>query len=125
MLYLRGLLMIAAILVAANSWGYGSGGGGSSACDKPLFGHFEPPNHSEVAPGSQFSFVVSRVKPDSIQVTVKGEPVEISVAPKGGGFLVVGELPQGLKDTFARINITASGPDRCKGADGWLLKITK
>jgi len=36
---------------------------------------------------------------------------------------VTGTLPDTLKGDFARINITADGPNQCKGSDGWLVKI--
>ena len=81
-------------------------------------------NNTEVAPKSAFSFFASAgTKPKSITVMIKGQSVPITVTPKNNGFQVTGMLPGTLKGTFARINITAKGPNRCELNDGWLLKV--
>ncbi len=112
------------ILMTGNCWGYGSSGG-STSCKKPQFSNFVPPHNSEVAPGSQFSFMVSRANPDTIQVKVEQQSVKTTVTPKSNVYMVTGKLPDNLKGTYARINITASGATRCKGSSGWLVKITE
>ncbi|MFI3178783.1 MAG: hypothetical protein QX188_04410, partial [Methylococcaceae bacterium] len=59
------------MLVASNSWAYGSSS--SKSCVKPKFSNFIPTENSEVAQGSQFSFSASpNTDPNSIKVTVKG-----------------------------------------------------
>jgi len=60
-----------------------------------------------------------------IQVTVKQQPVDVNVTSKNKVFQVTGSLPENLRDTYARIQISASGPNRCKGTAGWLVKISK
>lgn len=123
------LLLPFLMLVNANSHAYvpnmGGNGGGGSACAKPRFSQFKPLEKSEVKPGSEFSFFASaNTHPKSIKVTVKGIPVDLNLAPKGqSAFKVTGVIPGDLKETFARINITALGGSQCKGADGWLIKI--
>ncbi|HHJ39904.1 MAG: hypothetical protein AXA67_08625 [Methylothermaceae bacteria B42] len=112
-------------LISGYSFGYGGGGGGKQACKKPQFTQFQPGDKAEVAPASDFSFVVTQANSDSIQVTVKKHPVTVEITPKNQSLLVAGKLPEDLKDTYARVAVTAQGPGRCKGTAGWLLKITQ
>ena len=51
-----GFLILMAI--SSNLWAYGSSSS-SSACAKPKFTDFTPAEHSEVAAGSDFSFIAS------------------------------------------------------------------
>ncbi len=118
-------LLFAFMLVTGTCWGYGGGGGGSTSCKKPQFGQFDPPNRAEVPPGSQFSLQISYVNPDTIRVTVRQQPVEVTITPKNKRYLVTGVLPEAIKGTFARINVSASGANRCQGSTGWLVKITE
>ena len=83
-------------------------------------------NNSEVAPKSTFSFYASAATyPNSIKVTIKGQSIPVTVTPKYQGFQVTGRLPDTLKGTYARINITAKGPNQCEGSDGWLVKVSE
>ena len=73
---------------------------------------------------SRLFFTASgNTNPESIIVTVKDQPVAVTVTPKNQVFQVAGTLPDTLKGNFARISITADGPNQCKGSDGWLVKI--
>ena len=119
------ILMIFSLIVFANNVAaYGSSSSSKKACKKPKFSQFTPANLSEVAPQSEFSFVASSITlPESIQVTIKNEPIVIAVNKKNSGYVITGKLPDSLSDTHARINIQAKGPKNCKGKDGWLLKI--
>ncbi|MEQ1635497.1 MAG: hypothetical protein ABL903_02325 [Methylococcales bacterium] len=103
----------------------GSGGGG--ACAKPKFSHFMPAAKGEAKPNSIFSFVASpNTHPKSIKVTVKDIPVEVNTSSKmENAFKVTGSLPASLKNTFARISISGESSGQCKGAEGWLIKITE
>ncbi len=114
------------MLVSSTSWAYGSGSS-SKACEKPKFSDFVPAENAEVAAGTSFSFTASKnTYPNTIKVTVKGMPASISVAPKNAGsFQVTGTLPGSLEGAYARIGITAEGQNNCKGAGGWLVKISK
>lgn len=112
------------ILSAGTCWGYGGTSSGTASCKKPQFSNFIPPNHAEVAPGSDFSLEVSRADPATIQVTVKQQPVAVTVTPKNNTFQVTGRLPENLKGTYARIDVSASGSKRCQASGGWLVKIS-
>jgi len=118
-------LWILMLMVAtSNVWAYGSSSSSKKVCNKPKFSEFSPVNNAQVAAKSAFSFVASaNTNPESIIVTVKNQPVAVTVTPKNQGFQVTGTLPDTLKGNFARISITADGPNQCKGSDGWLMKI--
>ena len=117
-------LWILMLMVAtSNVWAYGSSSS-KKACNKPTFSEFTPANNAEVTAKSDFSFTASgNTNPESIIVTVKNQPVAVTVTPKKQGFQVAGTLPDTLKGSFDRISITADGPNQCKGSDGWLVKI--
>lgn len=120
------LWILTLIIATNNAWAYGSSSSTKKACIKPKFSEFIPVNNAEVAAKSSFSFVASaNTNPESIAVTVKNQPVDVTVAPKNQGFQVTGTLPETLKRTVARISIAADGPNKCKGSDGWLVKITE
>ncbi|NOQ36143.1 MAG: hypothetical protein GQ569_09650 [Methylococcaceae bacterium] len=94
------------------------------ACKKPTFSEFSPPKLTEVKPQSEFSFIASSTTdPKSIKVTVKEQSVVIKVSEKGNKYLVTGKLPSEIKGSHARVKIEATGTNRCKGDDGWLLKM--
>ena len=118
------LWILTFMIATSNLWAYGSSSSGKKACDKPKFSEFRPVNNAQVAAKSAFSFAASaNTNPKSIVVTVKDQPVAVSVTPKNQGFQVTGVLPVDLKGNFARISIAADGPNQCKGSDGWLVKI--
>jgi hypothetical protein len=115
-------------IVSSNIWAYGGSSSSSSkkACTKPRFTEFVPADKAEVTAQSAFSFTASpSTHPESIKVTVKEQPVEVKITPKTQGFQVNGTLPDKLKGTYARINIAADGPNKCKGSGGWLVKIAE
>jgi hypothetical protein len=116
------LLMLT--MVTSQTWAYGSSSS-QKACQKPVFSDFDPADKAEVAPGAPFSFLASGVSdPSSISVTVKGQPVEVAVKElPSKRYAVTGNLPETLKGDYARITISAQG--KCKGSDGWLVKITE
>jgi len=104
----------------------GGGGGGGGACAKPKFSHFIPAAKAEAKSGTEFSFVASaNTHPKTIKVTVKEVPVELTVPTQSeSAYVVTGKLPESLKNTFARISISAESSGQCKGTEGWLIKIT-
>lgn len=121
-------LLIAILLMAASGTVFAYGGSPQSsarACAKPKFSQFTPADKSQVAALSDFSFLASaNTNPDSIGVSIKDQPIAISITPKGqSGFDVAGKIPESVKGTFARIKISAEGPNGCKGSDGWLLQV--
>lgn len=128
--------MVVVVLVygnVGNAWSYeGSPAGGTASdpCSRVLFSEFNPQpfsqekNSTEVAPQSEFSFLVSKETfPKSIKVSIRDETVPIDVTPHYAGFQVTGKLPDSIKGAFVRINITANGPYQCERGDGWLLKV--
>ena len=118
------LWILMLIIATTNVWAYGSSSSSKKACNKPKFSEFVPANNAEVAAKSAFSFVASaNTNPESIIVTIKDQPIAVTVTPKNQGFQVTGTLPDTLKGNFARISITADGPNQCKGSDGWLIKV--
>jgi len=58
-------------------------------------------------------------------VTIKGQPVPITVVEKQNGYKVSGKLPDTLRGAYAKINIEARGIAQCEVADGWLVKVTQ
>ena len=118
------LWILMLMIATSNVWAYGSSSSSKKACNKPKFSEFVPANNAEIAAKSAFSFVASaNTNPESIIVTVKDQPLAVTIAPKNQGFQVTGTLPDALKGSFARINITADGPNQCKGSGGWLVKV--
>ena len=112
-------------LFSAQVLAYGSSSS-SKSCTKPQFSEFAPVDKATVAPQSAFSFMASSAtNPKSIVVDVKKQAVAITVTPKAQGYEVSGKLPNNLKGTTARINITAESPSNCKGSDGWLINISE
>lgn len=130
------LWMFVAVVVYGNvgiAWGYEGGPAGGTAsdpCGGVMFSEFNPQpfsqenNSAEVAPQSEFSFLASKETfPTRIAVSIKGEAVPIEVTPHYAGFRVTGNLPNNVKGTFVRINVSAKGPYQCERGDGWLLKV--
>ena len=118
------LWILMLIIATSNVWAYGSSSSSKKACNKPKFSEFVPTNNAEIAAKSAFSFVASaNTNPESIIVTIKDQPIAVTVTPKNQGFQVTGILPDTLTGNFARISISADGPNKCKGSDGWLVKV--
>ncbi len=119
------LCILGLSLFSAQAFAYGSSSS-SKSCTKPGFSEFNPANNAEVAPQSAFSFLASSAtNPKSIVVDIKKQPVAVTITPKAQGYEVTGKLPNGLKGTIARINISAESPSNCKGSDGWLINISE
>ena len=119
-------LWVCFFLVAFNTnvSAYGSSGSSKKACKKPEFTKFTPVHLSEVVPESEFSFVASALtNPESIVVTIKKQPVDVTIKKLNNGYSVSGNLPASLEGTYARVDINAKGTNNCKNNDGWLLKI--
>ncbi|MGR9116204.1 MAG: hypothetical protein ACU85E_10590 [Gammaproteobacteria bacterium] len=107
----------------------GGGGQGGMSCQKLRINKNKlvPEPLSEVAPGSEISFLAFGVDtPDHLEVSVKKIPIEITTEFKDTFYIVKGNLPADLKGTPARINVKfkAKNP-KCNGEEGWLVKITE
>ena len=113
------------LLLASSApvFGYGSGGGGKP-CKPPTFSKQTPPKSSVVPPGAPFSVIVAKARPSSIAVTVKRISVDVSVTEqKSGKLLVEGHLPPSIRETHARIQVSAKTDSGCAKSDGWLIKV--
>ena len=109
---------------STNLLAYGSSSSSKKACKKPNISQFTPAHLAVVAPQSEFSFKVSALtNPESIQVSIKKQPVSVTVKKEGNAYLITGTLPATLQDTYGRVNINATGTNGCEATDGWLLKI--
>ena len=119
------LIMVFVLTVfSSNLLAYGSSSSSKKACTKPKFTQFTPPHLAVVAAQSEFSFQASMLtNPDTIKVSVKKIPVEITINKANNAYSVSGKLPESLTGTYARIKIDANGTNNCKGSDGWLLNI--
>lgn len=118
------LMVFVLALFSVNALAYGSSSSSKKACKKPKFTQFTPPHLEVVAAESEFSFQTSMLTNlDSIEVSVKKQPVKVSVNKIGNAYAVTGKLPASLHGTFARVEIKAKGTNNCKGKDGWLLNI--
>ncbi len=83
-------------------------------------------NHSEVPPESEFSFTLPVwTDPEKVTVTVKKIPTKVTVEDHGSFFLVKGNLPAELENTYARVSVRAVAKLGCLKRDGWLLKISE
>lgn len=121
------VIFISCFVLTGSAWAYGGGGGGGTktACKKPQFSAMSPAHLAEVAPGSDISFKASgRTDPDSIVVTAKKQPVEITVSKNNSSYSVTGNLPASLQGVFARVEVVAKSASGCKGSEAWLVKIS-
>ena len=121
------LWVFALMIFTSTCWAYGGGSSSSKACDKPKFTNFVPAENTQVAAGSDFSFIASKnTYPTTIKVTVKGQVADTKVDKKSDGtFAISGKLPASAKGDFARIAIAADAQNNCKGAGGWLVKVAE
>ena len=86
-------LMIVFVLTvfSSNLLAYGSSSSSKKACKKPKFTQFKPPHLDVVAPQSEFSFQASMLtNPDSIKVSVKKLPVEVTINKVNNAYSVSG-----------------------------------
>lgn len=113
------------LLPVSQVWAYGSSSGSNATdCLKPTFSEFKPAPNAKIEPGAAFSFFASpNTYAESIQVTVKGRPVEVTQTVQNKGLLISGQLPAELSKEFARIVINAESVNRCKADAGWLVEI--
>ncbi len=118
------ILMLAFAIMSSDVLAYGSSSSSKKACKKPRFSAFNPPHLAVVPPRSDFSFIASSItRPDSIKVTIKKQPVKVAINEQNNKYRVSGTLPAEIQGSHVRINIQATGTNRCKGSGGWLLKV--
>lgn len=109
--------------------GHGGGGSGSGGpdCIKAKISRNKPEHLAQVAPGSEFSFAASGSNgPGHIHVSIKNQPIDVTIDDKETFYLVKGKLPEDIKNTVVRISVTLkSKVGKCDAVDGWLLKVTE
>lgn len=107
--------------------GSGGGGGNEMSCIKAKISHYKPEHLATVAPGSEYSFIVSGSNgPGHIHVSIRQEPVEVAIEDKETFYLVKGKLPPNFKNETVRISIKAKAKfGKCDADGGWLLKVTE
>ncbi|MGZ4958032.1 MAG: hypothetical protein ACXV7J_02160 [Methylomonas sp.] len=111
--------------------GHGGGSSGSGgnelSCIKARISRYNPEHLATVAPGSEFSFAVSGSNgPGHIHVSIRQEPVDVSIEDKETFYLVKGRLPDDIKNETVRISIKAKAKvGKCDADGGWLLKVTE
>ena len=117
-------LMVA--VFSTSAFAYGGGGSSRKSCKQPKVSKQTPPKSSVVAPGSEISFSLSRdTNLNSIEVSVKGEKVDVDIAQEKFKLAVTGRLPESIKDGYAKIVIKAKSKSKCAMKGGWLLKIAE
>jgi len=120
-------LMASPVFSAGGHDGGGQGGKGGSAgtCKTTVISHARPEHLAIVAPQSEFSFWVKGItEPGLVEVTAKKIPVKLTVEDKEQFFLFTGKLPESLKGTAARIQVSVNFK-KCPAKKGWLLKISE
>lgn len=130
------LKLIFALLIsglAAPGWaqstghiGHG-GGSGNQACIKAKISRFTPEHLASVAPGAEFSFAASGSNgPNHIHVSIKQQPIPVTVEDKDTFYWVTGKLPEDIKNSVVRISVSVkSKVGKCDMEDGWLVKVTE
>jgi hypothetical protein len=105
--------------------GGGSGGGDEASCIKAKISHYKPEHLSTVAPGAEFSFTVSGSNgPGHIHVSIRQEPVVVSIEDKDTFYLVKGHLPEQYKNETVRVSVRAKAKiSKCDADGGMLLKV--
>lgn len=124
-------LGVSGIGLAQSTGGHGGHGGGSGSggadCVKAKISRQTPEHLATVAPGSEFSFAASGSNgPGHIHVSIKQQPIEVTVEDKDTFYLVKGKLPEEIKNSVVRISVSLKSKfSRCDAEGGWLLKVTE
>ncbi len=122
------LVVFNSTLLAADHSMHGGSGekNDGSGCKAAKIAKFNPAPLTEVAPGTDFSFLVFDAPSlKQIEVSVKKIAVPVTMEDKEAFVLVRGKLPDSLKATPARISVKIKGKTaKCNTEEGWLLKIT-
>jgi len=111
--------------------GHGSNGGSSgnqdAPCIKAKISNFLPGHLQSVSPGSEFSFMVSGNNgPGHIHVTIRDQPIQLTVENKDTFYLAKGRLPNEIKNETVRISVSAKAKvSKCDADTGWLLKVSE
>ena len=105
---------------AADTW--------ETNCLHPRIDKLKPAHLATVAPGSEFSFVISNIDDPSKQISiqVKQQAVDFTTEYKDPNYLIKGKIPASLQNTAARIDVKINAKaTACRSAEGWLVKISE
>ena len=117
------IVVLTLSLFSNNILAYGSSSS-KKACSKPKFTQYAPVHLAVVSPQAEFSFFASALtNPETLVVSVKKQPIDVVIDKTNAGYRISGILPDALQNTYARVDIKATGTNDCKANDGWLLKI--
>lgn len=109
--------------------GHGGGGSGSGGpdCIKAKISRTKPDHLALVAPGSEFSFAASGSNgPGHIHVSIKNQPIDVTIDDKETFYLVKGRLPEDIKNSVVRVSVQLKAKvAKCDAEGGWLLKVTE
>ena len=100
---------------------------GGTSCVRPQMSKMQPAHLATVAPGTEFSFVVSNLDdPEQVSVDVKKQAVDVIAEFKDPYYILRGKIPASLSNTAARINVKIDSKiATCRAEDGWLIKISE
>jgi hypothetical protein len=125
---LKAAMFIVAVLFNATASAY-SVGEVEEVCKKPQFREFtlpvyKEPEKTEVAPESEFSFMISPwADPSTITLMAKGQPLDFTVESNSSFHRVKAKLPAELTGNFVRIDTSVKAVLGCGDEDGWLVKV--
>ena len=105
----------------------GSGSSRDNGCIKAKVSNFKPAHMDTIAPSGEFSATVSGSNgPGHIHVTIRDQPINVTVENKDTFYLVKGKLPAEFKNETVRIAISAKAKNsQCDNDTGWLLKVSE
>ena len=104
-----------------------SGESGALSCVKAKITHYHPEHLATAPSGAEISFIVSGSNgPGHIHVTVRDEPLELSLDDKEAFYVVKTHLPAKYKNEAVRVNIKVDAKySRCDAEGGLLLKVSE
>ena len=127
------LAALSALCLSQAAWaqstghiGHGGGSGGD-ACIKAKISRIKPEHLATVPPGAEFSFAASGSNgPGHIHVSIKQQPIPLTIEDKETFYWVKGKLPDDIKNATVRVSVNLkSKVGKCDAEDGWLLKVSE
>jgi len=123
------LISTSAIAAGGHGGGHSSfkKGVGKNSCKATVITRTKPEHLASVSPQSEISFWVKGIDikdAKSVEATAKKIPITLTVEEKDPFLAFKGKLPDSLKGTAARIQVSVNYK-KCPAEKGWLLKITE
>ena len=83
-----------------------------------------PEKMSIIKRGDHFSFIASNVLAYSVEVNIKQVPALVKLEQLSTGrYRVSGDVPEGVPDGYARINVKSKSASNCDSVGGWLVIV--